>query len=46
MKPGMGQPRGGAEPASAGPDHDSIRLNNRHSTSQSLLHGSPGLSLI
>jgi hypothetical protein len=39
MEPGMGQPRGGAEPAGAGPDHDSIRMNDRHSTSQSVLHG-------
>ena len=26
MQPGMGKPRGGAKPAGAGPDHDSIRL--------------------
>ena len=39
MKPGMGQPRGGAKPAGTGPDHDSIRTNDRHSTSQSVLHG-------
>ena len=39
MKPGMGEPRGGAKPASTGTDHDSIRTNDRHSTSQSVLHG-------
>ena len=39
MKPGMGQPSRGAKSARAGPDHDSIRPNNRHSTSQSALHG-------
>jgi hypothetical protein len=42
----MGQPNCGTQPASAGPDHDSIRLNDRHSTSQSVLHGLAGLSLI
>ena len=41
MKPGMRQPRGGAQPAGAGPDHDSIRLNDRHSTSQSALPVDP-----
>ena len=46
MEPGMGQPSGGAKPAGAGTDHDSIRPNNRHSTSQSVLHGLSGLSLI
>ena len=39
MKPGMGEPRRGAKPAGTGPDHDSIRTNNRHFTSQSALHG-------
>ena len=39
MEPGMRQPRGGAEPAGAGSDHDSIRMNNRHSTSQSVPRG-------
>ena len=42
----MSQPRGSAEPASAGTDHDSIRSNDRHSTSQSVLHGLAVLSLI
>ena len=39
MKSGMGKPRRGAKPAGTGPDHDSIRTNDRHSTSQSALHG-------
>jgi len=39
MEPGMGQPRRGAKPAGTGADHDSICLNDRHSTSQSALHG-------
>ena len=30
----MGEPRRGAKPAGTGPDHDSIRTNNRHFTSQ------------
>jgi hypothetical protein len=42
MEPGMRQPRGGAEPAGTGPDYDSIRLNDRHSTSQSVLPVDPG----
>ena len=46
MEPGMGQPSCGAQPASAGTDNDSIGPNNRHSTSQSVLHGLAGLSLI
>jgi hypothetical protein len=35
----MRQPRGGAKPPGAGSDHDSIRMNDRHSTSQNVLHG-------
>jgi hypothetical protein len=39
MEPGMGKPRRGAKSARAGSDHDSIRPNNRHSTSQSMPRG-------
>jgi hypothetical protein len=46
MQPGMRKTSRGAKPAGTGPDHDSIRPNNRHFTSQSALHGSSGLSLI
>src|SRR5215217_9103319 len=34
MEPGMGEPGRGAKPAGTGPDHDSIRTNDRHFTSQ------------